>query len=81
MAWIRQIEPRGAAGALKRNFDAAMKRAGRVWNILRVMSLSPETLRSSMGLYRAVMFGDSPLSRGQRELLAVVVSKTNRCRY
>jgi alkylhydroperoxidase family enzyme len=34
-----------------------------------------------MDFYAAVMYGVSPLSRGQRELLAVVVSRANHCRY
>ncbi len=34
-----------------------------------------------MGLYRAVMFGPSELSRTERELLAVVVSNANDCHY
>jgi AhpD family alkylhydroperoxidase len=27
------------------------------------------------------MFGESPLSRAQREMLAVVVSQVNHCKY
>ena len=34
-----------------------------------------------MSLYIALMFGESPLTRAQRELLAVVVSRSNDCRY
>jgi alkylhydroperoxidase family enzyme len=45
------------------------------------MSLSPAALRASMGLYRATMFGESELTRAQRELLAVVVSTANDCYY
>jgi alkylhydroperoxidase family enzyme len=45
------------------------------------MSLSPETLHSSMKLYKAIMFGPSGLSRLERELLATVVSAANECFY
>jgi alkylhydroperoxidase family enzyme len=45
------------------------------------MSLNPETLHASMDLYRAVMLGPSELSRAERELLAVVVSRANDCHY
>ncbi len=45
------------------------------------MSLNPPVLRSSMGIYQAVMLGKSPLSRAQRELLAMVVSRINGCHY
>lgn len=81
MAWVRLTSDAEATGALARHFSAAMKRAGRIWNIVRLMSPNPAVLDRSMHLYRALMFGDSPLSRGQRELLAVVVSRTNRCEY
>lgn len=81
MAYIRQVEPAAADGLLKRIYDAAVKRAGRVFNILRVMSPNPEALRDSMALYQTVMMGRSPLSRAQREMLAVVVSRENACLY
>lgn len=58
-----------------------MRRAGRVWNIVQVMSLSPATLRASMVQYSTLMFGESPLSRVQRELLATVVSAELECFY
>ena len=38
-------------------------------------------LRESMHLYREIMFGESGLSRRERELLAVVVSRENDCHY
>lgn len=81
MPFIRQIANHEATGSLKRQFDAALKRAGRVWNITRIMSLAPNVLRSSMSFYRAVMFDDGALSRGQREMLAVVTSRANHCVY
>lgn len=81
MAHIHQVDPAAAGGLLKRIYDAALKRAGRVFNILRVMSPNPEALRDSMALYQTVMMGRSPLSRAQREMLAVVVSRENGCFY
>ena len=70
-----------AKGALKREYEAALKRAGRIWNIVSIMSQNPRVLKSSMDFYGALMFGRSPLSRSQREMLAVVVSATNHCVY
>jgi uncharacterized peroxidase-related enzyme len=78
---LRLIEEGEATGALQAEYEAAIGRAGRVFNIVKAMSLNPETLRASMDLYRAVMFGESELSRAERELLAVVVSRTNDCYY
>ncbi len=81
MPWIRTVADDQAEGSLKKMFDAAIQRAGHVFNILRVMSLNPDTLRSSMSMYRATMFSESPLTRAQRELLATVVSRDNHCFY
>jgi alkylhydroperoxidase family enzyme len=81
MAWIRTVPESEATGRLKKLYDAAIGRAGRVFGIVRMMSPSPATLDASMGMYRAVMFGSSPLTRKQRELLAVVTSRANECHY
>ena len=43
----------------------------RIWNIVGIMSPNPEVLRASMQLYRALLYGASPLTRRQREMLAV----------
>ena len=81
MPYIQQVSDEEARGGAKRELDAARKRAGRVWNIVRIMTPNPAALRASMSLYGALMFGESPLTRAQRELLAVVVSRANDCHY
>lgn len=81
MAWIKMIGPKDATGELKKEYSAAVKRAGKVFNILQIQSLNPETLRASMRLYLATMHAPSGLSRAERELLAVVVSWANNCFY
>lgn len=81
MAYIETTPPEAATGALKRIYDAAVARAGKVFGILRIQSRNPEVLRASMQLYRAVMFGASPLSRVEREAIAVTVSRVNDCYY
>ena len=81
MAWIEQIAIEKATGLLKRQFDAAIKRAGRVWKIVHVMSLNPPVMRDSIRFYASTMMGESPLSRMQRELLATVVSAELNCHY
>ena len=81
MPYIRLVEIDEATGLLKEEYDAAMVRAGKVFNIVKSMSLRPGVLRTSMALYRAIMFGPSGLSRQERELLATVVSRENDCHY
>jgi alkylhydroperoxidase family enzyme len=81
VAHIRLIEVEDATGELRLEYDAAIGRAGKVFNIVKAMSLNPPVLQAAMGLYRAVMFGPSELSRADRELLATVVSNANDCHY
>jgi alkylhydroperoxidase family enzyme len=81
MPWIQQIPKEKANGLLKRQFDAAIKRAGRVWHIVHIMSLNPAVLRDSIKLYSQLMLGSSPLSRIQREMQAVVVAIECGCHY
>jgi uncharacterized peroxidase-related enzyme len=78
---LRLIDEDEATGELRREYDAALERAGKVFNIVKAMSLNPRVLGASMGLYMAIMFGPSQLSRPERELLAVVVSCANDCHY
>jgi alkylhydroperoxidase family enzyme len=78
---IRLIDVDEATGALREEYDAALGRAGKVFNIVKSMSQRPLVLRAAMDLYKQVMYGPSELSRAERELLAVVVSCENTCHY
>lgn len=81
MAYIQIVPPESAVGELRIEYQQAIGRAGKVWNILKVMSPNPSVLRASITLYKRIMHGPSPLSRAQREMLAVVVSQANDCHY
>ena len=81
MTWIETIPPEQATGELKQEYDAAIRRAGRVFNVVRVQSLNPAALHASIQLYQVLMFGPSPLSRAQREMIATVTSWANHCFY
>lgn len=81
MAWIRIVEEHEADDSLQREYEAARRRAGKVFNIVKVQSLNPAALRAGVGLYLTLMYGPSGLSRAERELLATVTSWTNNCFY
>jgi alkylhydroperoxidase family enzyme len=81
MAYLRLIGELEASGLLKEEYDAAIERAGKVFNIVKAMSLRPSVLQRSMELYREIMFGPSGLTRIEREFLAVAVSVANDCHY
>ena len=77
MPWIKTFTIEEATGLLKKEYDKALKRAGRIWNIVSIMSQNPRAMKSSMDFYGVLMYGPSPLSRSQREMLAVVTSVAN----
>ena len=81
MAWIEVVTPAAATGDLKQQYDEAIRRGGRVWNIVSIMSQNPAVMKASMDFYISVMFMPSPLSRRQREMIATVVSVENHCVY
>lgn len=81
MSSIRTIPEPEATGLLQEIYAAARERAGRIFEIVKLSSLNPEVLRAWIDLYKALMHGPSPLSRAQREMIAVVVSRLNDCHY
>jgi uncharacterized peroxidase-related enzyme len=82
MPWIRTVPPEEATGLLRQIYDAAVRRAGRIYNVVRLQSLRPKVLDASMQLYLQLMHApDGSLTRAQREMIAVVVSATNGCHY
>lgn len=50
-------------------------------NILRIHGVHSRVMRQHYDLYMEIMRGPSPLSRIQREMLAVAVSAANDCHY
>lgn len=81
MSWIRMIPEAEASGELKELYDELTAPWGGVDNILKIHSLNPPSLRTHYEFYKTLMRGKSNLSRAQREMIAVVVSVTNRCHY
>lgn len=50
-------------------------------NILNIHGLHGKLIRLHYDLYRELMYGKSPLTRIQREMIAVAVSSENKCHY
>lgn len=81
MSWIKEIKPEHNP-ALSSIYEKAEKRTGeKVANILKVHSIDPETLELHINLYERLMFHESELSRKDREMIGVVVSRANECSY
>ncbi|MGH8945046.1 MAG: hypothetical protein ACRDVL_02725 [Acidimicrobiia bacterium] len=81
MPHVHVFEYDETGGVAREEYDAALRRAGRIWNIVSVQSQLPEVMRDSMRIYRSIMYGPSPLTRAQREMLGVVTSQINVCHY
>jgi len=81
MAYIRYVSGAEAPPDLKAMYDRFHQKAGYVANILRIHGLNPPSLEAHFAYYRTVVLGPSPLSRAQREMIAVVVSSINECHY
>lgn len=79
--YVEPIHPDDAHGLVKKEYAAAVRRAGRIWNIVSIQSHNPDAMRDSMRLYQSAMYADSQLTRAQREMMAVVVSMANECHY
>lgn len=81
MAWIEVIPEEEATGELQELYSELVEPWGGVDNILKIHSLNPESLKAHVMLYKTVMYGKSPIKRPDREMIAVVVSSLNYCRY
>ena len=81
MAFIPYVPYDDATGALKELYARYAGIHGTVDNIIRIHSLNPPSMTHHVQLYAHLMRGRSPLSRVQREMLAVTVSAANDCFY
>ena len=93
MTWIRTIDPNTDAGAVR---DAAQQQRAMypkeyatptapensgAAGIVASHSLLPDTLFHAFATYGTLLSPDLPLERRHHEMIATVVSVTNRCRY
>lgn len=78
--WIERVGPDNAEGKLAEAYER-VSRGRPLDHILEIHTLHPQSLLDHYALYRTSMFGSSPLSRVEREAIAVVVSAANDCFY
>ncbi len=81
MAWINVVNEEDAQDKIKVYYDAFRAPWGGVDNIIKVHSVYPAYLKVHMDFYRTMMYGPSPLTRIQREMIASVVAQANNCLY
>lgn len=80
-AWIKTESPEKAKGKTKKVYDKILKERGHVANIFLAQGLDPDVLEQHLNLYKAIMLDPGPLSREEREMVAVIVSAANRSAY
>jgi len=66
---------------LKKYFDICDEKIGFLPNVLQAYSFDEAKLRAFIAMYNDLMLEDSPLTKLEREMIAVVVSAANRCYY
>ncbi len=81
MAFLKTIHENDATGELAGWYKRVGNPDGTVDNVMKVHSLNPDTLRTHFEMYTAAMHKHSPLSRAEREMVAVTVSRLNGCTY
>jgi alkylhydroperoxidase family enzyme len=81
MPYVRTIPYEDSQGELTENYDRMIKTRGQIPNVQSVSSLKPNIMKTLMAHVSSVMFDESGVSRAEREMVAAVVSATNKCQY
>lgn len=66
---------------MQRYFARCREKLGYVPNVLASYAFEPAKLQAFVAFYNDLMLADSPLTKLEREMIAVVVSSANRCFY
>ncbi len=81
MPYVRTIPYEESQGELTEAYDMLIKTRGRIPNVHAVSSLKPNIMQTLVAHVGSVMFDESGVSRAEREMVAAVVSATNKCQY
>lgn len=81
MSWLRIPEEGSLPPEVRVLHAPSREKLGFVPNVLRNFALRPSHLLSWNEHFEELMKGDSGLSRAEREMIGVVVSVANECRY
>ena len=73
--------PEALPDDLREIIDANAKKAGFIPNVFLAYGYKPEHFRAFFHYYDVLMKGDSGLSRAEREMIVVAVSRVNGCTY
>ncbi len=79
MPYIKTISEADATGELAELYRRLAYQDGTVDDAYKVLSLNPALLAADAAMYQATMYGEPGLSRAERELIALTVSRLNGC--
>lgn len=81
MSYIDIIKESDATGELANLYKRFGNPDGSVDNVLKVHSLNPASLEAHCALYVQSCHKPSPVTRAEREMIGVTVSRLNKCTY
>jgi uncharacterized peroxidase-related enzyme len=83
VSWTRAVAPEAASGSLAALYERIRARSsrGQVGHLWQAQAVDPAGLAALFDHTRTLIDEPAPLSRSQAELIALVVSATNRCEY
>ena len=81
MPFVKTVPFEEANGEIKTVYDHLLQNSGRIANVFAVSSLRPHLMTTLSDHYRSVMGTESGLTPAERQMVATVVSATNKCQY
>ena len=81
ISWLRVPEEDELPAEMRELIAAAREKFGFVPNVLRALALRPDHFLAWWRHYDPLMRGEGRLSRAEREMIALVVSRINDCEY
>ncbi len=81
MPFVKTVTFEEADGEVKTAYDRMLQNSGRISNVIAVSSLRPHLMTTLSAHGRSVMGTESGLTPTERQMVATVVSATNKCQY
>ena len=81
IAWIKTVEESEAAGEVAALYEEARRRLGRVPPMIKALSLRPKVAAAKENLRQSLIGDASSLGARRADMISVVVSGLNRCRF
>ena len=78
---IDSIPEAKAEGRVKKVYDELKDSLGMVPNVFKALSLWSKGLELYVEMFKGMMFADTKLTRGVKEMIAATVSRVNQCDY